>query len=154
MVARPPTARILAYGRKWRWENLKLYSEPGGEYTHDYVSADDAELPAYSVFQRADGMIRHFWRSEGGSATADPGQYPHDAPDTSALWALLDTTPGGRGTDWYLALADEPALNPVRQRGRKSCQHCLIWAARFKTMPRSEWLNAIRLLKCFTIYSC
>lgn len=106
MVARSPIARILAYGRERHWENLKLYSDPGGEYTHDYVSAEDADMPAYNVFQRTAGVVRHFWRSEGGSATADPGQDPHDAPDMSALWTLLDTTPQGRGTDWYPTLDD------------------------------------------------
>ena len=35
-----------------------------------------------------------------------PGQDPHSAPDMNPLWVLLDTTPDGRGTDWYPALDD------------------------------------------------
>ena len=32
---------------------------------------------------------------------ADPGQDPRGAPEMDPLWLLLDTTPEGRGTDWY-----------------------------------------------------
>jgi predicted dithiol-disulfide oxidoreductase (DUF899 family) len=71
------------------------------DYTRDYVSAEDADIPGYNVFTRKDGTIRHFWSGEGGKETADPGQDSHDAPDMSGLWVILDTTPEGRGTDWY-----------------------------------------------------
>ena len=106
MTARSPIERILAYANQRGWENLRLYSDPTGDYTRDYVSAEDADMPGYNVFTRKDGAIRHFWRGEGGKETADPGQDPHDAPDMSALWTLLDTTPEGRGTDWYPKLDD------------------------------------------------
>ncbi len=106
MTARSPIERILAYAKERGWENLRLYSDPTGDYTRDYVSAEDADMPAYNVFTRKDGAIRHFWRGEGGKETADPGQDPHDAPDMSALWTILDTTPEGRGTDWYPKLDD------------------------------------------------
>ena len=33
--------------------------------------------------------------------TADPGQDPRGAPDFMPLWTILDTTPEGRGRDWY-----------------------------------------------------
>ncbi len=33
--------------------------------------------------------------------TADPGQDPRGAPDPAPLWAVLDSTPEGRGGDWY-----------------------------------------------------
>ena len=106
MIARSKIERILAFGKERGWESLKLYSDPIGEYTRDYVSAEDADMPGYNVFTRNNGSIRHFWSSEGGSETADPGQDPHDAPDMSALWTILDTTPQGRGTDWYPKLND------------------------------------------------
>lgn len=38
---------------------------------------------------------------------ADPGQHPHNAPDMNPLWIILDTTPEGRGTDWYPKLNDK-----------------------------------------------
>ncbi len=101
MVARSPIERILEYGKQRGWRNLNLYSDPSGDYTCDYVSAEDADMPGYNVFTLRNGSIRHFWSSEGGPETADPGQDPHDAPDMSPLWTILDTTPEGRGTDWY-----------------------------------------------------
>ena len=107
MTARSSIERILAYGQERGWKNLRLYSDPSGDYTRDYVSAEDADMPGYNVFTRKDGTIRHFWRGEGGKETADPGQDSHDAPDMSALWTVLDTTPEGRGTDWYPKLDDK-----------------------------------------------
>ncbi len=101
MTARSPIQRITTYAEERNWSNLKLYSDTSGDYTRDYVSADDSDMPAYNVFTKRDGAIRHFWSSEGGPETADPGQDPHDAPDMSPLWTILDTTPEGRGTDWY-----------------------------------------------------
>ena len=105
MTARSPIKRILAYGKERGWKNLNLYSDSSGDYTRDYVSAEDADMPGYNVFTRKDGVIRHFWSGEGGMETADPGQDPHDAPDMSGLWTILDKTPEGRGTDWYPQLA-------------------------------------------------
>jgi predicted dithiol-disulfide oxidoreductase (DUF899 family) len=107
MTARSPIKRILAFGKERGWKNLDLYSEPSGDYTRDYVSAEDADMPGYNVFTRKDGVIRHFWSGEGGTETADPGQDSHDAPDMSGLWVILDTTPEGRGTDWYPQLEYE-----------------------------------------------
>ena len=107
ITARSPIERILAYGNERGWVNLHLYSDPSGDYTRDYVSAEDADIPGYNVFTCKYGVIRHFWRSEGGKETADPGQDPHDAPDMSAMWTILDTTPEGRGTDWYPKLDDK-----------------------------------------------
>jgi predicted dithiol-disulfide oxidoreductase (DUF899 family) len=42
------------------------------------------------------------------ASSADPGQDPRGAPDLDPLWTLLDTTPEGRGKDWY------PKLNYAR----------------------------------------
>ena len=107
MTARSPIERILAFGKKRGWENLHFYSDSSGDYTRDDVSAEGADLPGYNVFTREDGVIRHFWRSEGGKETADPSQDPHDAPDMSALWTILDTMPEGRAAKWYPKLDDK-----------------------------------------------
>jgi predicted dithiol-disulfide oxidoreductase (DUF899 family) len=101
MVARSPIERLTAFKKERGWKNLKLYSDPSGDYTRDYVSADDADIPAFNVFTRRDGTIRHFWSGEMGFETADPGQDPRGAPDLMPLWTILDTTPEGRGSDWY-----------------------------------------------------
>jgi predicted dithiol-disulfide oxidoreductase (DUF899 family) len=101
MVARSPIERLVKAKQARGWTKLKLYSDTQGDFTRGYVSAEDADVPAYNVFTRKDGAIRHFWSAEMGSETADPGQDPRGAPDLDPLWTLLDTTPEGRGLDWY-----------------------------------------------------
>ena len=92
--------RMIAAKRSRGWTGLPLFSDQRGDYTRDYVSADDADMPAYNVFTRRDGAIRHFWRDEIGDEMADPGQDPRTAVEMDPLWLLLDTVPEGRGDDW------------------------------------------------------
>lgn len=101
MVARSPIQRLVAAKQARGWKNLKVYSDANGAYTRAYVSADDTDVPGYNVFTRKDGVIRHFWSGEMNGEMADPGQDPRGAPDLDPLWAILDTTPEGRGADWY-----------------------------------------------------
>jgi len=105
VVARSPIARLAAFKKERGWRNLRLYSDTSGDYTHDYVSAEDADIPAFNVFTRKGGTIRHFWSGEMGGNTADPGQDPRGAPDLMPLWTVLDMTPEGRGGDWYPSLS-------------------------------------------------
>lgn len=107
VVARSPYERIAKYGEKRGWKNLRLISDVSGDYTEAYVGERDADWPAYTVFTKRDGAIRHFYSLEGNSEMADPGQDPHSAPDLNPLWILLDTTPEGRGADWYPKLDDQ-----------------------------------------------
>jgi predicted dithiol-disulfide oxidoreductase (DUF899 family) len=58
-------------------------------------------MPAYNVFTRRDGKIRQFWSDEISFDMADPGQDPRGAVESDPLWLVLDTTPEGRGSDWY-----------------------------------------------------
>jgi len=104
-VARSPVARLIEAKKARGWTRHKVYSDMSGDYTRDYVTAADADVPGYTVFTRRDGTIRHFWSAEMGPATSDPGQDPRGAPDLDPLWAILDTTPEGRGKDWYPRLA-------------------------------------------------
>ncbi|MFC0399192.1 DUF899 family protein [Paraburkholderia rhizosphaerae] len=103
VVARSPLERIVAFTRARGWRDLKLYSDLNGNYSRDYfaISDEGGDEPALNVFTRRDGTIRHFWGSEMGFATSDPGQDPRGAPDPMPLWTILDLTPEGRGTDWY-----------------------------------------------------
>ena len=101
MVARSPIERLLAVKKQRGWQHLRLYSDVDGGFTRDYVSADDADMPAFNVFTRRDGSMRHFWSGEMGGNTADPGQDPRGAPDLMPLWTILDSTPEGRGGHWY-----------------------------------------------------
>jgi predicted dithiol-disulfide oxidoreductase (DUF899 family) len=107
-IARSPIDRLAAAKKARGWSRLRVVSDTDGDYTRDYVSREDADVPAYNVFTRRDGTVRHFWASEMYASSADPGQDPRGAPDLDPLWTLLDTTPEGRGKDWY------PKLNYAR----------------------------------------
>jgi len=104
VVARSPIERLIEFKRQRGWRALRLYSDPSGEFTRDYVGAADADMPAFTVFTRRDGTIRHFWSGEMGAGMADPGQDPRGAPDLMPLWTVLDNTPEGRGAGWYPSL--------------------------------------------------
>ena len=103
VVARSPIERLTAWKRERGWKHLRLVSDLNDNYSKDYFALlpDGEEIPAYHVFTRRDGTIRHFWGGEMTGSTADPGQDPRGAPDFSPLWTVLDTTPEGRHPDWY-----------------------------------------------------
>jgi predicted dithiol-disulfide oxidoreductase (DUF899 family) len=101
-TARSPIDRLIDAKKARGWTDLPVYSDASGDYTRDYVSADDADMPAYNVFVRESGKIRHFWSEEIGGDMADPGQDPRGL-EMDPLWLLLDTAPEGRG-DWYPSL--------------------------------------------------
>jgi predicted dithiol-disulfide oxidoreductase (DUF899 family) len=107
-TARSPIERLVAAKRERGWTKLKVYSDGDGAFTRDYVSAEDADVPGYTVFTRGDGVLRHFWSGEMNGDMADPGQDPRGAPDLDPLWLLLDTTPEGRGSTWYPKLEYPP----------------------------------------------
>jgi predicted dithiol-disulfide oxidoreductase (DUF899 family) len=100
-IARSPIERLIDAKKARGWTDLPVYSDASGDYTRHYVSPDDADIPAYNVFTRRDGVIRHFWGDEITGDMADPGQDPRGPVDLDPLWHLLDTSPEGRGTDWY-----------------------------------------------------
>jgi predicted dithiol-disulfide oxidoreductase (DUF899 family) len=95
-TARSPIDRLIDAKKSRGWTDLPVFSDESGDYTRDYVSAEDADMPAYNVFVRSDGTIRHFWSEEIGCDMADPGQDPR-LVEIDPLWLVLDTTPEGRG---------------------------------------------------------
>lgn len=103
VVARSPIQKLLAFKQERGWRNLKLYSDPSGEFSRDYHALNSAgdDDPAFTVFTLREGKIRHFWSGEMGSEQADPGQDPRGAPDLMPIWTILDSVPEGRGSDWY-----------------------------------------------------
>ena len=103
VTARSPIERLAAFKNERGWRNLKLYSDPSGEFSRDHHAltesgGDDAGL---HVFTRRDGAISHFWSAEMDFGTADPGEDPRGAPDLMPLWTALDCTPEGRHPTWY-----------------------------------------------------
>ena len=106
VVARSPIERLVAFKQERGWRNLRLYSDLNDNYSKDYFGLlpDGSEIPAFNVFTRRDGTIRHFWSGEMTGATADPGQDPRGAPELAPLWNVLDMTPDPRVPDWYPSL--------------------------------------------------
>ena len=100
-TARSPIERLIDAKASRGWSDLPVYSDTSGDYTMDYVSAEDADNAAYNVFTRRDGVIRHFWSDEITGDMADPGEDPRGADEMDPLWVLLDISPDGRGSDWY-----------------------------------------------------
>jgi predicted dithiol-disulfide oxidoreductase (DUF899 family) len=103
VIAGSPIERLVAFKKERGWRNLKLYSDPSGEFSRDYhaLLPDGGDTAGFNVFTRRDGTIRHFWSGEMGFETADPGQDPRGAPDLMPLWTVLDSTPEGRRATWY-----------------------------------------------------
>jgi predicted dithiol-disulfide oxidoreductase (DUF899 family) len=101
VTARSPIERLVDYKNQRGFTNLPFISDLSGEYTRTYVNPEDADVPGFSVFNRRNGSIRHFYSGEMSGAMTDPGQDPRGAPDLDPLWLMLDLTPEGRGTDWY-----------------------------------------------------
>jgi predicted dithiol-disulfide oxidoreductase (DUF899 family) len=103
VIGRAPIGRLVAFRNERGWRHLRVYSSGGNTFNRDYAGEDpDGEdTPAYNVFTRSGGTVRHFWGDEMGPETADPGQDPRGAPEIMPLWNVLDLTPRGRGTDWY-----------------------------------------------------
>jgi predicted dithiol-disulfide oxidoreductase (DUF899 family) len=103
-TARSPIERLVASKQARGWTDLPVYSDESGDYTRAYVSAADEDMPAYNVFTKRDGTVRHFWSEEISMDMADPGQDPRGAVEMDPLWLLLDTVPDGRGGDWHPSL--------------------------------------------------
>ncbi|ATY32497.1 DUF899 family protein [Sphingomonas psychrotolerans] len=106
VTARSPLDKLEAFAAERGWRHLPLYSDVNGDFSRDYnaITPEGDDIPQLLVFTRRDGTIRFFWAGEMDDSTADPGQDPRGAPDLMPLWTILDSTPEGRGADWYPSL--------------------------------------------------
>jgi predicted dithiol-disulfide oxidoreductase (DUF899 family) len=106
VTARSPLSKLCAFAEERGWKQLPLYSDAIEAFSGDYgaIAPDGGDIPQLLVFTRRDGTIRLFWAGEMDDATADPGEDPRGAPDLMPLWTILDSTPEGRGADWYPSL--------------------------------------------------
>ncbi len=107
VTARSPLTKLLAFKAERGWQHLPLYSDADQAFSRDYhaIAPDGSDITQLLVFTRRDGTTRLFWAGEMGDASRDPGQDPRGAPDLMPLWTILDSTPEGRGADWYPSLA-------------------------------------------------
>jgi predicted dithiol-disulfide oxidoreductase (DUF899 family) len=102
VISRSPLERMQAFARSRGWQHLRFFTDTNGNFSRDYYALDQGnDIPAFNVFTRRDGTVRHFWAGEMNFDTSDPGQDPRGAPDLMPLWTILDSTPEGRKPDWY-----------------------------------------------------
>ena len=101
VTARSPIERLAAFARERGWSNLPMLSSAGNTFQADYFAEtpDGAQMPMANVFVRRAGTVHHFWGTELLYAGGD--RDPRHMDTMWALWNVLDTTPEGRGDDWY-----------------------------------------------------
>jgi predicted dithiol-disulfide oxidoreductase (DUF899 family) len=109
IAAKAPIERLRAHAYSRGWADIRLISAANNSYNHDYhaESPDGSQWPVATVFVRRDGAIHHQWSSELLYAPSSPGQHPRHVDFMWPLWNILDTTPGGRGTDFHPQLEYE-----------------------------------------------
>ena len=99
--ARASIDRITKLASSRGWNNLRLLSSAGNSFQSDYFAETEqhGQMPMANVFVRRDGAIHHYWGSEllYGPSDADSRHIDLMWP----LWNIFDTTPEGRGADWY-----------------------------------------------------
>jgi len=66
-----------------------------------YTPDEYWDEPMLNVFRKDGDTIRHFWGSEMVFGPEDPGQDHRGLDFFDSLWGLLDTTPEGRGKDYF-----------------------------------------------------
>jgi predicted dithiol-disulfide oxidoreductase (DUF899 family) len=118
VVSRSPIARLAAWAHERGWHHLRLLSTAGNDYsTHyygntagltpamraarGYTDNENWDEPMLNVFRKDGDTVRHFWGSELVFAPEEPGHDHRGLDFFDSLWGLLDTTPEGRGTDYF-----------------------------------------------------
>lgn len=91
-------AVFAAYARERGWRNLRLVSAAGSPLKAQlgFETADGAQRPGVSVFQRSGSGLTHFY-----SQSAELGADEFRGMDLlTPVWSYFDLTPEGRG-DWF-----------------------------------------------------
>jgi predicted dithiol-disulfide oxidoreductase (DUF899 family) len=103
IITKAPIERFGAHAHARGWRHVRLLSSAGTTYNGDYnaEAADDDQFAMVNVFGRREGRIHHHWSSELWCVPAEPGQNPRHVDFIWPLWAVLDRTPEGRGSDWW-----------------------------------------------------
>jgi predicted dithiol-disulfide oxidoreductase (DUF899 family) len=109
IAAKVPVERLRAHAYSRSWADIRMLSSAENSYNHDYhaEAANGSQWPLANVFVRRDGAVHHYWSSELFYAPPAPGQNARHVDFMWPLWNILDTTPGGRGTDFNLRLEYE-----------------------------------------------
>jgi predicted dithiol-disulfide oxidoreductase (DUF899 family) len=101
VVARSPIERIAGFAKQRGWNHVRLLSSAKNAYNADYFgeTSEGDQYPMGNVFVQRNDSIHHFWGTEMlyDKGDGDPRHMDMMWP----LWNVLDTTPDGRGSDWY-----------------------------------------------------
>ncbi len=105
IVGKASIQRLAALAASRGWDRLRLLSSSSNSYNQDYGAENEAgeQIPAFNVFTRQDGEIRHFYNAE--QLYVDQPGHPHHVDRLWPIWNLLDLTPEGRGEDWFPKLS-------------------------------------------------
>lgn len=103
VVAKSPIARIMAHARARNWSHLRMLSWGGTSFGADYHCETEggAQNTILHVFARRPGGIHHFWSTELNLLPPEKGENHRHIDMMWPLWNVLDTTPEGRGQDWF-----------------------------------------------------
>jgi predicted dithiol-disulfide oxidoreductase (DUF899 family) len=101
VVGKAPIDRLATWGRERGWRHIRLLSSAANSFAADYGGEVDGEqMPIMNVFERRDGVIRHFWASELLYAPTEPDQDTRHLGTVEPAWNVFDLLPSGRGVDW------------------------------------------------------
>ena len=106
VVTKAPIEAFSAHARTRGSRHARLLSSAGTSFNADYQteSGDDDQYAMVTTFVRHRSTIHHFWSSELWFVQPEPGQNPRHVDFMWPLWAVLDRTQEGRGTDWWPSL--------------------------------------------------
>ncbi len=109
IAAKAPIERLRAHSFSRGWADIRMLSSAENSYNHDYhaEAPDGSQWPIATVFVRRGDAIHHCWSSELFYVPAESGQNARHVDFMWPLWNILDTTPGGRGTEFNLRLEYE-----------------------------------------------
>ncbi len=102
VIAKAPVERLAAHARARGWRHVRLLSSAGTTFNRDYhaETEDEEQFAVATTFVRRDGRLHHFWSSELWHVPTEAGQHPRHVDFMWPMWAILDSTPQGRGSDW------------------------------------------------------
>jgi predicted dithiol-disulfide oxidoreductase (DUF899 family) len=109
VAAKAPVDRLQAYAKSRGWSHLNMLSWGGSAFGSDYHCETEggAQNSILHVFTKRPDGVHHFWSTELNLIAAEPGQNHRHIDMMWPLWNVLDTTPEGRGEDWYPAVRYE-----------------------------------------------
>lgn len=92
---------LLEAERRLRGEMEHVAAMRRGLPMGGLVPRGGAQNSILHVFAKRPDGVRHFWSTELNLLPAEPGQNHRHIDTMWPLWNVLDTTPEGRGADWY-----------------------------------------------------